>query len=222
MLTIKRHFPINKLMITRALYSAYDYVWHIGHDTILRFKELTRGREHLGRKSLVSTLVLLVGFFGSLAALIGLRPIMSQGVGSPTAKVESTEKPAATPASQTQTASNEQQSAQPATAPAATQPAQSTQSMPAASPSTNTSPTIGSAPVPGVAPIISSTPTIQPGMGSTTPAPAPVVTSPPPVSAPSPDPISSTVNDLQNTVTTPNLLAPVTSTVEDTAGKLLN
>jgi hypothetical protein len=220
MLTIKRHFPINKLMITRALYSVYDYVWHIGHDTIKRFKELTRGREHLGRKSLVSTLVLLVGFFGSLAAFIGLRPIMSQGVGSPTAKVESTEAPATTPATQTQTASNEQQSTQPA---ATTQPAQSAQPAPAASPSTSSTPVIGSTPVPRTAPVISSTPTVQPGMGSSAPAPVPVVTSPTPPSTPPPSsaPISSTVNDLQNTVTSPNLLAPVTSTVEDTAGKLL-
>jgi hypothetical protein len=219
MLTIKRHFPINKLIITRALYSAYDYVWHIGHDTIKRFKELTRGREHLGRKSLVSTLVLLVGFFGSLAAFIGLRPIMSQGVGSPTAKVESTKPPATTPATQTQTASNGQQ---PAAASAPAQSSQSTQSVPSTSSSPTTAPALGSAPAPSTAPIISSAPTVQPGMGSAAPAPVPVVTSPTPAPAPSSTPISSTVTDLQNTVTSPNLLTPVISPVEDAAGSLLN
>lgn len=239
MLTIKRHFPINRLALSKAWYETKHFFGHAGHSLKTGVASL-RARSHsMGKKSILSSLVVLVGFFGSLSALLILYPITTQQGGplsadSPQANVESQAGSSVTETwmkdgESTTGADGAAQNGQ--TPSIATSPAPAPVS-PSAPASSAPAPVVQSAPV-APQPTIYTTPNA--GMTSptaTAPAPAPApapVTAPPTSTAPlptAPAPTDSNQTLLPQVNTAP--LAPVTNptegglmTVEGTAGGLL-
>lgn len=213
MLTIKRHFPINKLSVSKAMYATKEFFGKTRAAVAGGFTSLRARNRSMGKKSILSSMILLVGFFGTLSALLVLYPLATDNGStkpvSPTnANIETEKKTAApsatdTPAASTQTSDtgaatrnsvNDSGTPPIATSPASPAPAVSPApvAQPAApQPSVTTQPTITSAPAPAV---------------PSTPVPAPV-TAPAPVTT---DPTS----------VLPMLTAPVTDTVEGTTDTL--
>lgn len=222
MLMIKRHLPINKLALTRLWLSIKDFWWHAGVGAWRGMAPLVARVPHSSRMLLASLFIVLVGFFGSLAAFIGLKPVAIQGVANPrgvgqqanattltTSSVPINQQP--TPAAAGPVVSSSPTVAQSplASSPSAMQPLSSAAA---------TSPVAGS---------VATTPVSQPGMGSVAPAPATTdsttTSSTPPASSTvsSPD-LSSAVQSTTDTVQTvvPQAVAPVTAPVLDDPTKL--
>lgn len=226
MLTIKRHFPINRLALSKAWYETKHFFGRTGHSLATGVASL-RARSHsMGKKSMLSSLVVLVGFFGSLSALLILYPITTQqggplSAGSPQANVESQAGSSVTESwmkdGESATGTNDSGAAPAGQTPAiATSPAPVSTAPSASAPgAVAPAPAVQSAPV-TPQPALSTAPsTSTPSQTVTDPAPAPSQTSPLPT-APAP-------TDPAPIISIPPLnTAPLTDPVGDAAGSLLN
>lgn len=233
MLTIKRHFPINKLALSKLWYGTKQLFPRVSASFAGGITDLRERSQAMGKKSILSSLVLMVGFFGSLSALLILYPIATReggpfsgtatraNVGSPTeASTSGTwPKDSNSAANSSQAAGEQAKGAVPATQPEplATSPVSPA---PASSPApTSAAPSV-SAPVPVVS---------QP----TTPAPvasSPILTAPSTATSPLPatgtplDPVLSSPLPTVNTdpvAPVTNMLPSATQPIEDTADSLL-
>lgn len=214
MLTIKRRFPINKLALSKAWFETKQLFPRVRASYAGGIADLRERGQSMGKKSILSSLVLMVGFFGSLSALLILYPIATR-TGGPfaangtQANVESQTEPSTTGTWQKENS----------TAGTSTEPSQeqskdqvpATQSQPLATSPVTPAPTGSmSAPATQAAPV--TTPTLTQPSATPAPVPAaptPVVTSPLPATTPPPvvQPPSIPLPD-----TTP-LTAPVTDTL---------
>lgn len=230
MLTIKHQF-INKVALSRMLYEVRAFFGRMGTAIGTGFASLRERSRSMGRKSILSSLVLLVGFFGSLSALLMLYPLTtdrgSTQPANPTNANLETETKAARPSNGNGNTSNSstgdassKNPVQGSTTPLATSPV-------TPSPSGASAPIV-SQPEPVVTPtplVSQPTVTTQPTITSSpsTPAPAPT---PMPVLAPVTSPAEPTAPESAPLLP---MLTPVTNTVEgtteavqDTAGSLLD
>ena len=223
------HLPFTRMRVSRLRLSAQDLAGSMlasASRTIDKVvARLQRKFPHLSRRILISTFVVLIGFFGSLAAFMGLKPVIEHSIGNPgpSAEQANVAPQRATPSATATTdpVANPAPVASQASPTPSVQPAQPVGSAPVASPP--------AAP----APVISSTPTtsvLEPGRGSAAPAPTTTTTTPtvsPTPTAPTPitttpttDPVQSTVGGVQQTLNTTT--QPVTDPVLNTTTKLLN
>jgi hypothetical protein len=223
MLTIKRRFPINKLALSKAWFEAKQLFPRVRASYVGGIADLRERGQSMGKKSILSSLVLMVGFFGSLSALLILYPIATRNGGpfsgnGTQANVESQTEPSTSGTWQKETS----------TAGTGTQAAQqeqtkdqvpATQSQPlATSPVTPAPASSTPAPVTQAAPV--TTPTLtQPSATPTPvqPTPPPVVTSPLPVTTPPPvvPPLNTPLP-----VDTQPITTPVTDTLRGTTDGL--
>lgn len=214
MLTIKRHFLINKLSMSRALYKTKESFGRLGSAIAAGVASLRDRSQSMGKKSILSSLVLLVGFFGTLSALLMLYPL-------------TTDRGSTQPASPTNAniETEQQASADAATkgAPADTGSAARTPFADTSAPSIVTSPT---APAP-TAPEVISAPATQSSPAPAVPGPMasqpmittqPTITTTPSVPAPAPAdaaPTSPAPSASDPTSLLPMVTAPVTEPVQD-------
>ena len=216
------HLPFTRIRLSRLRLSAQDLVGSmlasLSRTTDKVIARLQRKFPHLSRRVLLSVFVVLIGFFGSLAAFVGLKPIINHGIGNPGPAAE---RANVSPSTTTSPAAPSTPATDPA--PVATQPAPAQVVQPA-------QPVASSpvAPSPSSAPVISSAPTtsvLEPGRGSVAPAPTTTTTTPtvsptPTTTTPTTDPVQSTVDGVQQTLNTTT--QPVTDPVLNTTTKLLN
>lgn len=221
MLTIKRRFPINKLALSKAWFEAKQLFPRVRASYVGGMADLRERSQSMGKKSILSSLVLMVGFFGSLSALLILYPIATRNGGpfdtnGTQANIESQTEASTTGTWQKgNSADTDTQAAQQAEQAKNEVPA--TQSQPIATSPVSPAPASSTpAPATQAAPI--TTPTLtQP---SATPAPVPVsptpvVTSPPPVVTTPPAPVVQPPS-VPLPVDTAPLTAPVTNTLQST------
>ena len=223
MLTIKRHFPINRLALSKAWFSTKSFFGNAGHSLKTGVASL-RDRSHtMGKKSMLSSLVVLVGFFGSLSALLILYPITTQQGGPLSADSPQANVGSQADSSVTETWMKDGESTTGADGAAQNGQTPPIATTPAPAPASSSAP-VGSAPTPAVQPApVAPQPTIRtaPSAGVTSPtvtAPAPVpapVNTPP--ASPAPLPTSSAPTESpQNLLpqVDPGLLAPLTNPIE--------
>lgn len=229
MLTIKRHVPKRLSLIHMGL-SAKDYVLESAAALRRRIDRFRSQHEYIGRKSVMGTGALLMGFLGSIYILFALQTPSHPEVATPAAAKTGSDTarktPSATSVSSTSTSPVSGTAAAPVEAGGSAVPSQSpvygrgavapTPSLIANSPAT--APSASSAP-------LATAPVVQPGMGSsvpTTSSPSPTTATPAPSPTPSsPAPTTSgPVTTLQQTVL-PQSTQPVVSPVTNTVDKLL-
>lgn len=172
MLSIKRHFSISKLSFVTGLRAGGDYIAHAWQSFVGGLKALTNRRDHIGRDSLISVLVVLIGFFGTVAALVGLRPATSHNVAQgPSSNQQANGEPGravtGTPPAN-QTPSSAAPSPQVAESPTSQSSQSAVTSQPAMSPVSTASPTTSVTP-------LTSPQVVQPAATPVAPTPAPVV-----------------------------------------------
>ena len=209
MLTIKHRFPINKLSVSRMLYGLKDFFGRIGSMIVAGIASLKERSHSMGKKSILSSLVLLVGFFGSLSALLMLYPLATdKGSTQPArptnANVETDQQAAANgvngASSGSDTGSTKDPVGNMGTPSIVASPASpSPTAAPSQSPLVNPSTAAQSSPAPS--PIVTQ-PTITSAPSAPAPAPEPVVSTPEsdaPESAPllplTTDPVTNAVQD---------------------------
>lgn len=238
MLTIKRHFPINKLTLSKAWYGAKQLYPRVSASFTGGIADLRERSQAMGKKSILSSLVLMVGFFGSLSALLILYPIATRQGGpfsgaASNANIESQAEPSTSGtwpkdnsnnnAATGQTAEEQAKGAVPATQsePLATSPVSPT---PAATPApASTTPSV-SVPTPTVPqPTVTAPMTTSPILSA--PSPSPSITTPslPATGTPIDPVVNSPLPVINTTPLAPvkNLLPSATQPVEDTANSLL-